>query len=615
MDAQKTATQCRHYAMCKIDFLDTGICPAGKAHGYTGFYPQGRMDIYAALCQKKIPVTRALVEIADSCTLCDICDRQCYFVAGLRPRQVAAALKKKVKESLLHSSPQDPIPDPFLEKLQKIVGNRWATNDPAHRICYAHDPCPVSPETLPDYVALPADTRQVQRIVRLCNRHRVPFAVRGNGSSVMGFVLTPGLVIDTVRMRELHFDPKNWVVRIGAGISAFELQKEAQKRGFRVNAAEPSASCIGNIMCSGIFSLFSASYGTGADNFVDLEMVDRQGRILRLSDPGAPNLLAFQKTDAPLPGICTRAAIRLHPVFADETAAAVPFQNRSAAVKFARELAARRLGTGLGVLGTEYISTFLSPSPDLARQARSLFAEDLGIGALVLVLGDRHTLQAIQAMEVPVMSPGLIRTLILSLPNLCRQDWKSDLTGMGGDRPPYELFCRPEFEGILETLLEPSPQTLASGVDPDLRDFFTTLYARPEMTDILWLNTFRIISSRMGREGHVVAFILYIPLEDPRLVEKLDASFREITRSHRVRGDFGFLTPLDGGRMAVLEWDLYLDHTDPGEIKRMQGAMAAAGEMIEGYFERDPRVLWIRYLLYQGLARKESFLYHSAALK
>ena len=47
--ARKIAAQCRHYAMCKIDFLGTGLCPSGARKHYVSYYPQGRMDIYNAL--------------------------------------------------------------------------------------------------------------------------------------------------------------------------------------------------------------------------------------------------------------------------------------------------------------------------------------------------------------------------------------------------------------------------------------------------------------------------------------------------------------------------------------------------------------------------------------
>lgn len=68
-EAKKIASQCRYYAMCKIDFLGTGLCPSGMTKHYVSYYPQGRMDIYHALANNLIPVTEELIVIARTCTL------------------------------------------------------------------------------------------------------------------------------------------------------------------------------------------------------------------------------------------------------------------------------------------------------------------------------------------------------------------------------------------------------------------------------------------------------------------------------------------------------------------------------------------------------------------
>ena len=61
----KIAKNCRHYAMCKIDFLGSGVCASGLEKHFVSFYPQGRMILYEALVEKKITVTEKCVEIAD----------------------------------------------------------------------------------------------------------------------------------------------------------------------------------------------------------------------------------------------------------------------------------------------------------------------------------------------------------------------------------------------------------------------------------------------------------------------------------------------------------------------------------------------------------------------
>ncbi|MBN2124341.1 MAG: FAD-binding oxidoreductase [Deltaproteobacteria bacterium] len=609
-DIAETASQCRHYAMCKIDFLGTGLCPAGEQYHYVSFYPQGRMDICRALFQGDLPVSEGLLRIADSCTLCGICDRQCAFVTGLRPLKVMAALKDHVRSFLKGGGRVLEIQeDPFLQDLRNIAGEPWATNDPAVLVCYSDDPSPMCPGVLPRYVVLPGSHEEVRRIVALCREHNLPYAVRGNGSSVMGFVMSPGLVLDMNRMKGIELDPENWCVRVEPGISAFDLQREVRRKGFRANTAEPSASVCANLMCSGIFSTFSHAYGTAADNVIDASFVGPRGNEFRLNERGAPNLFAFERRECPMPGICTGATVRLHPVTGDEGGIGVPFSTFEEAAVFCRELGMRRIGLAVGLLGGEYLSTFITLSAESARGVREALEHRLGIRFLVLVIGDRYARETVRDMAGTVMDQDLFRLLILGHPALLRGDPADLLHALEGNRRPYEILCRKEMKPLLEAALDPSPRSVARGADEDLRDFFEDLYSRPELSDLVWLHDFRIISARMGREKHVVAFVVYVPLDRLEVTGGIIEHFRRIGDRHEIKHDYGFLTPLDLGKRAVMEYDYYLDHTDPREITVMQEAVAEAGRMLDETATREKGVTWIRYLLYQGLCRKEGFLY------
>ena len=609
-----TAVRCRHYAMCKVDFLGTGVCPSGEKNHFVSFYPQGMMDLAAAVLEKRIPVTRGIAEAAEECNLCGLCDKQCYFVTELRPLSVFQALKNYINDYLQTNNPVEVPADEFLNKLRSITGEKYATNDPGLLTAYANDPCPASSETMPGYAVVPSDTQQLREIIKLCIQEDMKYQIRGNGSSAMGFVLSTGLIIDTVRMKKMEFDISNRTVTVGAGISAFELQTEAVKRGFRVNAAEPSALYCANIMCSGLFSLFSSSYGTGTDNLIDAEFISDEGNIFKLSERDAPNLYGFSKTDPFVQGICTQAVVKLHPLEEDEAAIAVPFSDMQSAVIYAAKLNRRHIGLGIGVLGGEYLSTFISPTSELAETLRNFFHNELGIEYLVVVLGNRHHLDAARDMADTVLEQEVMRALILGIPALGGEDIIQMLQGMEGEAKPYEILAKSEMLPVIETLLDPSPDQLSGAVDPDLKEFYRNLYSRPELTDMLWLNTFRIVSSRMGRDGHLIVFILYLPLDNIPQVEEIHKGFKELTEKCGVRGEFGFLTPVDQGAMGIFEWDMYVDHADPAEAEKMRKAMAKAGDMIDSFSKKDPRVLWIRDVLNKGFSRKEAYLYYGAKL-
>lgn len=140
-EALETFKGCRHYAMCKIDCLDTGVCPSGRKNHLVSFYPQGLMDIAAAFLQGRIPLTPGLLHAAEQCTMCGICDLQCHFVTGLRPLKSISFLKRTLEELTSNGGEiVSPDEDNFLKELREITGNRYSTSDPAHLLAYSNDP-------------------------------------------------------------------------------------------------------------------------------------------------------------------------------------------------------------------------------------------------------------------------------------------------------------------------------------------------------------------------------------------------------------------------------------------------------------------------------------------
>ncbi len=165
-EALKTAKNCRHYAMCKIDYLGSGVCPSGLEKQYVSFYPEGRMDLYAGIAENSIPVTEMCVEIADSCNLCGKCDYQCYFVNEMRPTIVMKALKETVAAYLKGGGKIAASKDDMaLTELKAIVGDFWATNDIAVRIAYHHDLCPHVTFKMPEYVVMPNSKEEISAVV------------------------------------------------------------------------------------------------------------------------------------------------------------------------------------------------------------------------------------------------------------------------------------------------------------------------------------------------------------------------------------------------------------------------------------------------------------------
>ena len=609
-EALKIAKNCRHYAMCKIDFLGSGICASGLLYQYVSFYPQGRMDLYAAICEKTVPVTEQCVEIANSCDLCGKCDYQCYFVNEMRPSIVMKALKDYVDDYLQNGGEIAAVPeDRILKELRRIVGHFWAANDPAIKIAYHHDICPHVDFKMPQYVVMPSSREEISSIIKLLNDHQIPYVVRGNGASTHGLVFSEGVVLDLQRMKTIDFDEKNWLVKAGPGVAAFELQSAAAGRGFRVHTAEPAALVCANIMTSGLLSTFSTTYGIAADNFIDAEFVARDGSFFSLNDIDSPNLFSYQNiiADHEALAVCVSVSMKLHPVTADEGGVLVPFESLDNALGFAKECSIRHIGLAIGILGEEFISSFIAPTKKLAEEARVVFARKMGMPYIVLLIGDKYALRSVGEMGYPVIDQKLFQTLYQGLPSLNSAEWL-DLLGELTEDEPFSYLKLGKFGELAEIALAPSPAQMTMDIDPDLRPFFEKLCVRPEMNDLVWLNTFRIQSARYNREKPSVGLVVYLPV-DTSLITEIQAGLQDIAQKNHLKGRLGFITPFDNGKRCVWEYDYYFDHNDPDDMARIKQATHEAGALLDEYSEKTGTVKQVRYVVNRGCCRKENLLY------
>lgn len=605
----ETARNCRHYAMCKIDFLGTGVCASGPEKHFVSYYPQGRMILYEALAENRIPVTEKCVDIAESCNLCGICDRQCYFLNELRPVQVMEALKSYVDSFITNGGKvKTAKDDELLIEIKKIVGEEWASNDEAIRITYSHDMSAISEPKMPDYIVMPGSKEEIMSLVKLFNKNNTIYTIRGNGQNLLGFAVNEGVIMDLNRIKTIEFDEKNYVVKVGPGVAAFDLQKEAQSRGFRINAAEPAALVCANIMCSGIMSTFSTTYGINADNFIDAEFIDKDGALFSLNDISSPNLFSYKNLQhKSSPGICVSASIRLHSFTADESGILVPFETLEKALDFVRDCSSRHIGLAMGVVGVEYISTFLSSTKKMAAEIKNIFAGKLNIPYLVVFIGDKYAIKTVREMGFPFFDQDLFNSLYLGLSSLKDAPWLDMINDFPGDEP-YSYLKIKSFTELMDTALSPSPELYSRSVEADLKPFFEKLFSRKEMTDLVWLNTYRIMSTRIGRKNPFLPSLLYLPI-DYDLINEFCVRFKDIAEKNNIEHAFGFITPIDSGKRCIFEYDFFYNYNDREEIGRMRKVAEEANMLIDDYSVKTGTVRGHPYVLYQGFCRKENLLY------
>jgi hypothetical protein len=615
-DAVEIAKKGTHCGMCKFDFLGSGVCPAGKKHGFLAYWPQGRMEIVKQLDSDRIKPTRALKDIVESCTLCGICDKQCNFTTQLRPEKVAKALKEFV-EGLDESDFQDVPEDDILKGLREIVGERWATNDPVIISSYTMSIIPNDVE-LNFYIAMPETTEQVAEIVKFANKNNIPFRPRSGGTAfsaaaptilVKGISLEKGIIIDLYRMRKLEIHTDSETATVGSGITMFELQKEALDHKLRALAAEAGAHVCSNILTTGIISTWGNKYGAMADNFIDLTTVDDEGIIKRHSDWDRDNPYStepgFTNIALSPPMIITEAVVKLHPVWDDEEAILVPFTNLRDAYRLVVKLGRRDFGLSLSVLSRKYLAEFLSPTIKISKDFEYVCKNYLKLNYVVAVICQKDEKKILEDMVDYTIDESLMKTLILGAPRFSNLKDSEFMKILSEEDDPLKAVFGGPMRSHLEKALDPSPENVASVFDEDLQEFFTKIYSKPEFTDVVWLHAFRILPTRMMRQQMFMGPGASMWTADEDKYLNWIKMFDDIGEKYNLEHTLGFISPLDHGKFAYMEYDYYYDHNDPDECERISKSTIQSMKetLVMG------RNLTILHYLFKGIYRKEHFLY------
>lgn len=217
----------------------------------------------------------------------------------------------------------------ILKSLIDIVGERGVSNAPEELWFYARDPGVLSPHK-PDYVVAPKTTEQVQKIVQLANREKIPVVPMGNGMALTGLVipLKGGIVMDMKRMNkilEVNEKARYAVMEGGTsqGVLKAYLQENHPHLRHSIPDAPPSTTIAANAALHGQGRLTN-QYGFNSDMVTGMEVVLPTGEVCLV---GSPSLGPYWFSKGPtLPdlsglflgwlgatGVITKIGLRLYP--------------------------------------------------------------------------------------------------------------------------------------------------------------------------------------------------------------------------------------------------------------------------------------------------------------
>jgi len=229
----------------------------------------------------------------------------------------------------------------LLAEFRAIVGPRSVITSPEELRTYDADAL-TNVRVLPRAVLLPSSTEQVQSILRLCHRERLPFVARGAGTGLSGGALPVenGIVISLARMnRILEVDLPNARVTVEPGVINLDVTARVLPQGY-FYAPDPSSQSIcsiGGNVAENSGGAHCLKYGFTTTHVLGLEVVLPDGTLIHLGGktldaPGYDLLGVFVGSEGTL-GIATKMILRIvkRPEAVQTLLAAFPSTNEAGA--------------------------------------------------------------------------------------------------------------------------------------------------------------------------------------------------------------------------------------------------------------------------------------------
>ncbi len=176
---------------------------------------------------------------------------------------------------------------------------------------------------LPLIVVLPAETSQVQAILKLCSEMNVAVVARGAGTGLSGGALPDanGILLSLARFRDiLHIDPVQRTACVQPGVRNLSISEAAKSHNLYY-APDPSsqvACTIGGNVAENSGGVHCLKYGLTVHNIQQLKIITIEGELLTIGGSGLDSpgydLLALMSGSEGMLGVIVEVTVKLLPI-------------------------------------------------------------------------------------------------------------------------------------------------------------------------------------------------------------------------------------------------------------------------------------------------------------
>jgi FAD/FMN-containing dehydrogenase len=220
------------------------------------------------------------------------------------------------------------VKNTLVNELAKIVGSEFVSTNRADLYIYSYDLTPAEPGW-PDVVVLPQSLEELQAVIRLANKGKIPVTPYIAGGNVGGLTipLKGGILLDLRRMnRIIEISEADMYAVVEPGVTFGQIKAYLDKHHptlmYTYAFSPPSTGVVANALVQGLDNL-SFRYGAASHWVSGLEVLLATGEVVRIGSCAASKtwqaIVPFPELDGLFlgwqgsTGVITRMAVSLWP--------------------------------------------------------------------------------------------------------------------------------------------------------------------------------------------------------------------------------------------------------------------------------------------------------------
>jgi len=232
----------------------------------------------------------------------------------------------------------------ILKELEAILCERFTINE-SIRANYSRGEDIFDP-VLSQAVVFPNNNEEISKIVKLCNKHKVPIIPFGTGTSLEGHVVgnESGITISLENMNKiLAIHTEDFDCRVQAYVTRKQLNEELKNKGLFFPIDPGADASLGGMAATSASGTMAVRYGTMRTVITGLTVVLANGDIIKTGSRTKKSASGYNLTNLFIGsegtlGIITEIHLRLFPIPENIMSAVCHFPDLESAVLTAQEI-------------------------------------------------------------------------------------------------------------------------------------------------------------------------------------------------------------------------------------------------------------------------------------